>query len=164
MKDEKSAEYNVFKTEKLTIMDENRIIDKALAILERRMVKGPPIRGTAFLRKYLCVKYADAEREFFDLILLDNQHRVLSVSTLFMGTIDGASVYPREIVKEALHKNAAAVILAHNHPSATPVFSESDYRITRKIKAALETVEIRTLDSVVVAGTELVSMAEKGKL
>jgi DNA repair protein RadC len=96
-------------------------------------------------------------------MLLDSQHKVLDCSIIFSGTIDGASIYPREIVKAALYANAAAVILAHNHPSGQPEPSTADKRITERIKSALALVDIRVLDHIIV-GDSCYSFAESGEL
>lgn len=103
------------------------------------------------------------DREHFALMLLDSQHRVLECSVIFSGTIDGASIYPREIVKAALFANAAAVILAHNHPSGQAQPSAADRRITERIKSALALLDIRVLDHVIV-GDSCYSFAQSGEL
>jgi DNA repair protein RadC len=114
--------------------------------------------------KYFQLFYADRQdREHFSLMLLDSQHKVLECSVIFSGTIDGASIYPREIVKAALYANAAAVILAHNHPSGQPEPSTADKRITERIKSALALVDIRVLDHIIVGDT-CYSFAESGEL
>ncbi|MEF1289125.1 JAB domain-containing protein [Vibrio sp. M260118] len=104
----------------------------------------------------------DKQREEFFVLFLDNQHRVISGEPLFQGTIDSASVYPREVVKRALEHNSAALILAHNHPSGVAEPSQSDRRITRRISDALALVDIRVLDHFVVGDGEIVSFAERG--
>jgi DNA repair protein RadC len=96
-------------------------------------------------------------------MLLDSQHKVLECNVMFSGTIDGASIYPREIVKAALHASAAAVILAHNHPSGQPEPSGADKRITQRIKSALELLDIRLLDHIIV-GDSCYSFAQSGEL
>jgi len=111
---------------------------------------------------YLVAKLARSEREIFSCIYLDNQHRVIGYEELFYGTIDGASVYPREIVKAALKHNAAAVIFAHNHPSGITTPSQADKDITGKLIAALKTVDIRVLDHIIVGGSQTLSFSEKG--
>ena len=98
----------------------------------------------------------------FACLFLDNRHRVIAFDELFSGTIDGAAVHPREVVKRALGHNAAAVILAHNHPSGVAEPSRADEAITRRLKEALATVEIRVLDHLVVGDGEMVSLAERG--
>jgi DNA repair protein RadC len=102
------------------------------------------------------------EHERFCCLFLDNRHRVLRFEELFRGTIDGTSVYPREVVKEALRVNAAAVILAHNHPSGVAEPSQADERITHRLKAALALVDIRLLDHLVVGDGRIVSLASRG--
>lgn len=101
-------------------------------------------------------------RELFGCLWQDTRHRTLAWTTPFYGTIDGASVYPREVVREALHYNAAAVILAHNHPSGDPEPSQADHAITRRIREALMLIDVRVLDHVVVGHHSTVSLAERG--
>jgi len=113
-------------------------------------------------RDYLVAKLAQSEREIFSCLYLDNQHRVIAYEALFYGTIDGASVYPREVVKSCLQHNAAAVIFAHNHPSGTLEPSQADKAITERLKTALATVDIRVLDHIIVGGSATTSFAEKG--
>ena len=95
---------------------------------------------------------------------MDNRHRVIEFAQLFRGTVDGTSVYPREVVKEALKHNAAAIILAHNHPSGVAEPSQADERITKRLKAALELVDIRVLDHVIVGRNSTTSFASRGLL
>jgi len=94
--------------------------------------------------------------------LLDTRHRLIACEELFQGTIDGASVYPREVVKRALHHNAAAVIFAHNHPSGVAEPSDDDARITRRLRDALALLDIRVLDHLVVGAGEVISLAQRG--
>lgn len=100
----------------------------------------------------------------FSCLFLNSQHYVVKLEELFIGTLDGAAVYPREVVKRALHHNAAAVILAHNHPSGIAEPSQADINITKKLKQALGTVEVRVLDHLVIGHAQVVSLAERGKL
>jgi len=111
---------------------------------------------------YLQCQIGHYQREVFCVLLLDNQHRLLELMELFQGTIDSASVHPREVVKLALAKNAAAVILAHNHPSGVAEPSASDRLITQALVDALALVDIRILDHVVVGRHEWVSFADRG--
>jgi DNA repair protein RadC len=106
----------------------------------------------------------DLPHELFCCIYLDNRHRIISFEELFRGTIDGTSVYPREVVKQALSANAAAVILAHNHPSGVAEPSQADERITRRLKAALELVDIRLLDHLVIGDGVSTSLASRGMI
>lgn len=122
---------------------------------------GIAIRSPADTEDYLQVALAGLEHEVFCCIYLDNRHRILGFEELFRGTVDGTSVYPREVVKQALSFNAAAVILAHNHPSGVAEPSQADERITRRLKSALELVDIRLLDHLVV-GHSVTSMASRG--
>ena len=144
--------------------DENKIIEKALKILESRMrysVETEPFISPDHTRKFLQLKLSELEHEVFAVMFLDNRHRLITFEEMFRGTIDGANVYPREVVKTALKHNAAAVILAHNHPSGVAEPSRADEAITRRLKEALGLVDVRVLDHLVV-GSEIVSMAERG--
>ena len=114
--------------------------------------------------EYLRMHFLGKDHETFTILFLDSQHRVLSVEELFRGTIDGASVYPREVVKAALRHNAAAVILAHNHPSGIAEPSAADRALTDRLRQALAVVDIRSLDHLVVGGSAVVSFAERGWL
>ena len=104
------------------------------------------------------------DHELFCCLYLDNRHRLLRFDELFRGTIDGTSAYPREVVKEALAVNAAAVILAHNHPSGVAEPSQADERITQRIRAALELVDIRLLDRLVIGDGTVTSLASRGMM
>ena len=113
-------------------------------------------------RRYLALKLADVPHEVFACVFLDNRNRVLAFEELFRGTIDGAAVYPREVVKAALRHNAASVILAHNHPSGVAEPSRADRDITRRLVDALALVDIRVLDHIVLGRQTNVSLAERG--
>lgn len=132
--------------------------------LSASLQAGDMLTSPELVRQYLSAQLRHQPREVFAMLLLDNQHRLLAYEELFFGTIDGASVYPREVVKLALAKNAAAVILAHNHPSGIAEPSQADRRITERLQAALELVEIRVLDHMVVGDSEVISFAERGLL
>jgi DNA repair protein RadC len=116
------------------------------------------------VRDYLRLSLASREHEVFVCIWLDAQHRVLEAQELFRGTLTQTSVYPREVVKSALRVNAAAVILAHNHPSGVAQPSQADELLTRNLKDALALVEVRVLDHFIVAGNQAISFAERGLL
>ena len=140
---------------------------KAIPELARRyfeasLVVGEPLKSPADTERYLQAKLRDLPHELFCCLYLDNRHRVLKFDELFRGTIDGTSVYPREVVKEALACNAAAVIVAHNHPSGVAEPSQADERITTRLKAALELVDIRLLDHLVVGDGRCTSLASRG--
>ena len=124
--------------------------------------KGDALRGATDTRRFLQMNLRDLQHEVFAGLFLDNRHRVIRYETLFQGTIDGASVYPREVVKKALQYNAAAVIFAHNHPSGVAEPSEADKSLTNKLKDALGLVDIRVLDHMVVGDGEICSFAERG--
>ena len=111
---------------------------------------------------YLRLRLSDYPHEVFACLFLDNRHRVIEYEELFRGTIDGAAVYPREVVKRALNLNAAAIILAHNHPSGVAEPSRADEAITQTLKSALAQVDIRVLDHVIVGSGTMTSMAERG--
>ncbi|MEN7342123.1 MAG: DNA repair protein RadC, partial [Pseudomonadota bacterium] len=104
----------------------------------------------------------DLPHEIFCCLYLDNQHRVLGFETLFRGTIDGTSVHPREVVKQALAYNAAAIIVAHNHPSGCAEPSQADADITKRLSEALRMVEVRLLDHLVIGDNQAVSLACRG--
>jgi DNA repair protein RadC len=131
---------------------------------EETLPVGATIRSPADTDTFLRARLRDRPHEVFCCLYLDNRHRVLGFDELFRGTIDGTSVYPREVVKEALARNAAAVILAHNHPSGVAEPSAADERITRRLLSALELVDIRLLDHLVVADGVSTSMASRGML
>jgi DNA repair protein RadC len=115
-------------------------------------------------RRYLLSRLRHLGHEVFACLFLDNRHRVIAFEELFQGTIDGASVHPREVVKRALQHNAAAVILAHNHPSGVAEPSHADLRITRRLVESLALVDIRVLDHFVIGDGAGVSLAERGQL
>lgn len=129
---------------------------------EQSVIVGEPLRSPADTETYLLARLCHLGHELFCCLYLDNRHRVLAFRELFRGTIDGTSVYPREVVKEALSINAAAVIVAHNHPSGVAEPSQADERITRRLKAALDLVDIRLLDHLVVGDNRTVSLAARG--
>jgi len=143
-----------------------QIIEQAKQILTTRLcnASSTTFSNPSAVSSYLTIKLADKEREVFACLFLDNQHRLIQYEELFYGTIDSAAIYPREVVKAALHHNAAAVIFAHNHPSGLATPSEADKQITERLKRALDTVDIRTLDHFVIGHNETVSFAEKGYL
>jgi DNA repair protein RadC len=131
---------------------------------EQSLPAGACIRSPADTEAFLVSKLRHLPHERFCCLYLDNRHRVLRFDELFRGTIDGTSVYPREVVKEALAVNAAAVILAHNHPSGVAEPSQADERITRRLKSALELVDIRLLDHLIIGDAGATSLASRGLL
>ena len=140
------------------------IIAAAREHMSRRFRRGTQLTSPKATRDYLSLKLGTLEREVFAVIFLDKRHRVISYQEMFQGTIDGASVHPREVVKEALRQNAAAVILAHPHPSGVAEPSQADEVITRRLKDALGLVDIGILDHIIVAGGDTTSFAERGLL
>lgn len=128
--------------------------------LARNTVFGNPAAVTEFVRTQL----KEYEHEVFLALFLDNRHRLIAVEELFHGTIDGASVYPREVVKRALYHNSAALIFAHNHPSGIAEPSAADTQITRRLQQALALLDIRVLDHIIVGDEGEVSLAERGVL
>ena len=145
-------------------MTQDQTIKRALKILERRIRDGPVLASPEAVRDYLRLLLHDRPHEVFVCVFLDSQHRVLACDELFRGTLAQTSVYPREVVKAALAHNAAAVIFAHNHPSGIAEPSQADELLTQSLKQALALVDIRALDHFVVAGSALVSFAERGLL
>jgi DNA repair protein RadC len=125
---------------------------------------GQAIKSPKDTEDFLTARLAHLEYESFACIYLDNRHRVVHFDELFRGTIDGTSVYPREVVKESLKHNAAAVILSHNHPSGVAEPSQADERITKRLKAALELVDIRVLDHIIIGKGTCTSFASRGLL
>jgi DNA repair protein RadC len=126
------------------------------------MRRGPALSNPRATREFLRAQLRDRDHEVFCCLFLDNRHRVLCFEEVFRGTIDGASVHPREVVKLALARNAAGVILAHNHPSGIAEPSQADELITCRLRDALALVDIRVLDHVVVGDGSCVSFAERG--
>lgn len=132
--------------------------------LQENLERDPPLGNPDATRAFLKARLGCYEHEVFACIFLDNRHRLIAFEELFTGTIDGASVYPREVVKRGLHHNAAALIFAHNHPSGVAEPSSADIHITRRLRDALALVDIRTLDHFIVGEAEAVSFAERGLL
>ena len=141
----------------------HQVLEKAAEIIAEQYLRGDAFCNPQATKDFITFKLGRYEREVFALLYLDNKHRLIEFEELFYGTIDAASVYPREVVKACLKHNAAAVILAHNHPSGDPTPSESDKRITHRLKDALALIDVRVLDHIV-AGKDCVSFAEKGWL
>lgn len=146
----------------LNSSEANQVIAAALAVLEQRARFGSALTSPGAVRDYLKLSLAAREHEVFVAIWLDAQHRVISIQEMFRGTLTQTAVYPRECVKAALAANAAAVIFAHNHPSGVAQPSQADELLTRNLKDALALVEVRTLDHMIVAGTQALSFAERG--
>ncbi len=139
----------------------NELLERAAEALATKYKREGTFTNPTNVKEYLKLKLGAHEREVFAVMFLDNQHQLISFEELFFGTIDAASIYPREVLKTALNHNAAAVIFAHNHPSGIAEPSQADKRITQRLIDALKLVDIRVLDHIVV-GEACVSFAEKG--
>ncbi|HEC15858.1 MAG TPA: JAB domain-containing protein [Sedimenticola sp.] len=132
--------------------------------LRETLERGDALTSPRHTRDYLSVRLRGYPHEVFACLFLDNRHRVIEYEELFHGTIDGASVHPREVVRRAMSHNAAALILAHNHPSGVAEPSQSDTQITRRLKDALALVDVRVIDHIIVGDGEMTSLAERGLL
>lgn len=140
----------------------SEIINKARDLISERFVKGQCLESPAETAQYLELALASSDQEIFACLFLDNRHHIIAFEKLFFGTVDGAAVYPREIAKKALRHNAAAVILAHNHPSGVTEPSQADRSITKRIVNALKLLDIRVLDHVIVGAEPATSFARRG--
>ena len=149
---------------------EDKIIARALKIIQTRAEANIGIKYSSpmLVKQYFRLfeaKQQDQFRERFKVMFLDTQNRCIAMEVMFEGSLAHAAVYPREIVKRALHHNAASVILSHNHPSGNLEFSQADISVTKRIKEALDMVDIRTMDHILTASsTETKSMAELGMI
>ena len=141
----------------------NLVIEEAKRRLSAKLEGLNALTSPTLARNAIQLHFAGLEHEVFACLFLDNQHRVIKFEELFRGTIDGASVYPREVVKAALAHNSVALMFAHNHPSGVAEPSEADKFITKRLKDALNLVDIRVLDHFVV-GETIYSFAEHGLL
>ncbi|WP_273205320.1 RadC family protein [Marinobacter subterrani] len=137
-------------------------MEMARRVMDEPLRQGDPLRSPEDTRRFLTSRLGTYPHEVFAGLFLDNRHRVIQYRELFRGTIDGAAVYPREVVRQALEDNAAAVIFAHNHPSGVAEPSQADISLTRRLKEALGLVDIRVLDHMVVGHGEVISLAERG--
>lgn len=142
---------------------EYRVIKRALSVLERILrepgeILGSPLAVSAYLRLHM----ASLDYEVFHVLYLDAQNRLIAGEELFRGTLTQTSVYPREVLKGALLRGAAGLIVAHNHPSGMPEPSPADEALTRTLKEALALVDVHLLDHIIVAGNRTVSFAERG--
>ncbi len=149
-------------TNQIAISNDDAIIESALKILESRVLYDPdsiPMTSPQASKDFVKLKLATYEHEVFACLMLHNRNRVIAFRELFRGTIDGASVYPREVVKQVLADNAAAVILAHNHPSGIAEPSQAGIAITERLRKALALIDVRVLDHLIV-GEDVTSFAE----
>ena len=139
-------------------------IELSRRALQEQMEKRNALTSPGAVRDYLRLSLGHREEEAFICIWLDAQHKVIEIEEAFSGTLTQTSVYPREIVKAALARNAAAVIFAHNHPSGVAQPSQADELLTRNLREALALVEVKVLDHFIVAGNQAISFAERGLL
>lgn len=145
------------------LMTDHQILERASEIIAAKFIDGDEFTDAKTTKEYLTFKLAHYEHEVFAVMLLNSQHQLIEYKEMFHGTIDSASVYPREMIKAVLSVNANAVIFAHNHPSGSPAPSEADKRITTRLVNALALIDVRVLDHVVV-GKTAISFAEEGLL
>ncbi len=145
-------------------LSEDDVIDLARSILAKRFCRNTAIGSPTELKEYLTLEFGRLEHEVFACLYLDTRHRIISFDVLFQGTINGTAVYPREVVKKALSHNAGAVIFVHNHPSGAAEPSRADELLTTRLKEALNLVDVRVLDHVIVAGCDMMSFSERGLL
>ncbi len=132
--------------------------------LAEELERGQPLLSPEYTERYLRARLRDYPYEVFAVLFLDNRHRVLAFEEMFRGTIDGASVHPREVVRRALRHNAAALILCHNHPSGVAEPSQADRGITARLREALDLIDVRVLDHLIVGDGDCCSMAQRGLL
>jgi DNA repair protein RadC len=138
------------------------VMEMARRALKEKITNGSALNSPAAVREYLRLKLQALPHEVFVALFLDAQNRVIEIEELFRGTLTQTSVYPREVVKRALHHNAGAVIFAHNHPSGVAEPSHADETLTQALKQALALIDVRVLDHFIVAGGGVLSFAERG--
>jgi DNA repair protein RadC len=142
----------------------DEVLHQARRVLSQRVRRGATMSSPQAVKDYLRLEIGALEHEVFCVLFLDAQHRIIALKQMFRGTVTQTSVYPREVVKESLALNAAAVILAHNHPSGAAEPSRADEFLTQTLKTVLSLVDVRVLDHLVVAGADVVSFAERALL
>jgi DNA repair protein RadC len=141
---------------------EQRIIEEALRILTSRLrAKSKPLQNAQMVKTFLRLHLEQKEREHFSVLFLDTQNRLIEYQVLFMGSIDSATINPREVVKAALQLNARSLIVAHNHPSGDATPSQQDINVTKCLISALELIDVKLLDHMVIGHNEIISLAEK---
>jgi DNA repair protein RadC len=140
----------------------DEVIAAARQHIARRFRRGTSLTSPDSMRDFLRLNLGTREFETFCCLFLDNRHRLIEFVELFRGTIDGASVHPREVVREALQRNAAAVIFVHPHPSGVAEPSHADELITKRLVSSLSLIDVRVLDHLIIAGDDVVSFAERG--
>ena len=157
VKSEDIPQYNVVRE-----LTDDEILLRAEKIARKRMEGLEVLHSPDLTRRYIGAMVRNLPHEVFGMVYLDSQHKVIGTEEIFRGTIDGAAVYPREVVKAALMKNVAALIFYHNHPSGLAEPSTADRQITRRLVDACSLVDIRVLDHIVVGSSDTVSFAERG--
>ena len=146
------------------IVTEQDILTMAKQLSQKRLSKGRALESPQAVKEHLRTLLHDYEHEVFAVLLLDTKHKIIGFHELFRGTIDSASVYPREVVKTALEHNAAAMIITHNHPSGNPEPSQADIHLTTRLKEALALVDVRVLDHIIVGTDGCYSLVENGNM
>lgn len=146
------------------IVTEHDILTMAKQLSQKRLSKGRALESPQAVKEHLRTLLHDYEHEVFAVLLLDTKHKIIGFHELFRGTIDSASVYPREVVKTALEHNAAAMIITHNHPSGNPEPSQADIHLTTRLKEALALVDVRVLDHIIVGTDGCYSLVENGNM
>jgi DNA repair protein RadC len=165
VKSETEAVYIAVSSSSVSAKQEDEVVAHALEILERRIRKCEfKISSLDDVKKFFVLKLAELEHEVFCVLYLNSQNQIICHEELFRGTLNQAVIYPREVVKRALHHNANAIILCHNHPSGLCEASSSDRTITDVIKKALALIEVNLLDHVIVGQTNTLSFVERGYL
>lgn len=142
----------------------DEVIEAARHVLRERVRRGDCLDSPQVVKTYLSLHMATLEHEVFSVVFVDVQNRLIAMREMFRGTLNQTSVYPREVIKEALALNAAAVLLCHNHPSGLATPSRADEYLTKQLKDALALVDVRVLDHFIVAGDTVLSFAERGLL
>ncbi len=140
------------------------IFEMSRRALNEQLQQGDVFKSPQQVRDYLVLKLGGLTREVFLVLFLDTQNQLVATEEMFAGTLTQTSVYPREVVKRALHYNAASVIFAHNHPSGIAKQSQADELLTKQLKQALDLVDVRVLDHFIVAGNQTLSFSERGLL
>ena len=140
------------------------VLEISRRVMGAELAARPVFENPMHVREFLLLQLGGLQHEVFAVLFLDTQHRLLRMEEMFRGTLTQASVYPREIVRRALELHAAAVILAHNHPSGVAEPSRADEHLTQQLRSALQLVDVRVLDHMIVAATQVTSFAERGLL
>jgi DNA repair protein RadC len=166
IKSEEPAKYEAHQmATEIVLSSQDQVIANAINILEGRLKPHSELMSTpSDAQKYLFLKLCEKPAEVFCCLFLDNRHRVIEFREMFQGTIDGASVHPREIVRACIEVNAAAVIIAHNHPSGEPEPSRADITLTKRLVDSLALIDVRVLDHHIIGHQcrSCVSFAERG--